>query len=423
MSSDILNHLSFCVIDLETTGSLPKQDRIIDIGLIKVVNFEIVAEKNFLINPKMRIPHFIQRLTKIKQKDVEKAPIIDDVMDEVVDFIGDSILVAHNISFDIPFLNGVLTRLKRPLLSNNTLCTHIMTRNLIPEIISSNLTYMNQLFDLPAFKAHRALEDARMTAHLLIHYLHFFEHRNLSKVNQLYYPANKFELHKRVFLKDQKQEFTDLISKAQTPFYISFKSTEGQIITSFPVKALAESQELIDASLSHPEIEKMTIELLDNYFQGLLVCQKHFKRFSEKSKKQLTSHFENLFRNPNDIDYKDYDTIVSKHLVPKQFTVYLPAKVNSLSHKLIFKHPNHQKKFLNQMRKLKQTMKKKKATKDSENALEMTINRYLSEFEDNYLFFNFEEIIENPDKSWESISKVLKLQTLPEGDVFPSQYL
>lgn len=422
MSLETLNHLSFCVIDLETTGSLPQKDRIIDIGLIKVVNFEIVEEKNFLINPRMKIPHFIQRLTKIKQKDVEKAPIIDDVIDEVVDFIGDSILVAHNISFDIPFLNGVLSRIKRPLLSNNTLCTHIMTKNLIPETISSNLTYMNQLFNLPAFKAHRALEDARMTAHLLIHYLHFFEHRKLSKVNQLYYPANKFEFHKRVFSKKQKDLFVELIGKAQTPFHLSFRAGEGKVIKSFPVNSLTSAKEMIDSAMNHPDTQKMTIELLDSYFQGMLISQKHYQRLSEVDKKELVDHLELLWTSNANINYRVFELIVTKHLIPKQFCAYLPSKANSLAHKLIFKHPNHHKKFLNQVRKLKQ-YRKKKNNKQVDLPFEELINSYLSQSKEDYLFFSYDDVLENPDTTWEKISNTLKLQAEVSVKSFPIQYL
>ncbi|RPJ78868.1 MAG: 3'-5' exonuclease [Alphaproteobacteria bacterium] len=117
-SFQLLNELSFCVFDLETTGGNHVNDKIIEIGLVRVENLKIVAQKSFLIKPEMHIPDFIQKLTNIKEADVNDAPLIEDVIDEILEFMGDSILVAHNTSFDVPFFNSVLRRLDREELKN-----------------------------------------------------------------------------------------------------------------------------------------------------------------------------------------------------------------------------------------------------------------------------------------------------------------
>ena len=117
-SYELINNLSFCVFDLETTGGNHHSDKIIEIGLVKVENFKIVDEIAFLVKPEVHIPEFIQKLTSIKDSDVDGAPVIEDVIDEILDFMGDSILVAHNTSFDIPFFNSVLKRLGKEELKN-----------------------------------------------------------------------------------------------------------------------------------------------------------------------------------------------------------------------------------------------------------------------------------------------------------------
>ena len=170
-SIDLLRDLSFCVIDLETTGGNHDSDQIIEIGMVRIEGLEIADEKNFLIDPGMRIPDFIQKLTSIKQKDVKGCPKIEDVIDDIVDFIGDDVIVAHNISFDLPFLNSVLRRLGKEELDNRNLCTNVMTKHMIPEIMSSNLNYMSQLFEIDHSKAHRAYDDAMATARLLLKFL------------------------------------------------------------------------------------------------------------------------------------------------------------------------------------------------------------------------------------------------------------
>ena len=101
-SDKIINDLEFCVIDLETTGGNAQKDRIIEIGMVKIKNREITSTKSFLVNPNIPIPEFIQKLTNIKQADVADAPVIEDIIEEVVEYIGEDIIVAHNISFDVP---------------------------------------------------------------------------------------------------------------------------------------------------------------------------------------------------------------------------------------------------------------------------------------------------------------------------------
>lgn len=148
-SNELLNSLKFCVIDLETTGGNPETEKIIEIGMVKIENRRISEERSFLINPQKDIPDFVQKLTGIRKADVEHSPKIEEVIDEIIQFIGDTILVAHNTSFDIPFLNGVLKKLQRPTMDNKVICTNIMTKYMIPDIMSSNLNYMSSIFGIP----------------------------------------------------------------------------------------------------------------------------------------------------------------------------------------------------------------------------------------------------------------------------------
>ena len=191
--------LSFVAIDLETTGSNYEFDQIIEIGLVKVEHLEVTDELHYLINPGVSIPPFVQKLTAISPEDLVDCPRIEGVMDELLSFIGESIVVAHNISFDLPFFNSVLQRLGRDPLTNHSLCTNLMGRYLIPGILSSNLGYMGQLFNIPHCHAHRALEDARACAHLLLKFLQVFIRKGICKVNQLYYPQSRFELDRADF--------------------------------------------------------------------------------------------------------------------------------------------------------------------------------------------------------------------------------
>ena len=122
--------------------------RLLKLDWLKLKTFEIIDQNDYLINPEIDIPPFIQKLTDITPLDVEGCPTIEEVIDDILEFMGDSILVAHNTSFDVPFLNSVLRRLGKDELDNKSVCTNLMTKYLIPNLLNSNLHYMSKIFDL-----------------------------------------------------------------------------------------------------------------------------------------------------------------------------------------------------------------------------------------------------------------------------------
>ena len=125
---DLLRSLVFCVVDLETTGGSADKDEMFEVGLVRIEDLRVTEERSFRLNPGRDIPDFVQRLTGIKQADVVGCPTFSDVADEIRQFAGDAILVAHNTSFDIPFLNAKLLQAGRPVLENKVLCTNVMTK-------------------------------------------------------------------------------------------------------------------------------------------------------------------------------------------------------------------------------------------------------------------------------------------------------
>ena len=94
----------YIVFDIETTGLDASYDEIIEIGALKIKNNEIVDKFTSLIKPKYPIDEFITELTGITNEMVKDAPLINEVLPRFIDFIGDEILVGHNINFDINFV-------------------------------------------------------------------------------------------------------------------------------------------------------------------------------------------------------------------------------------------------------------------------------------------------------------------------------
>ena len=226
VSRDLLLNLKFCALDLETTGGNLETDQIIEIGMAKIEHLKITERKSILLRPEIKIPVFIQRLTSIRQKDVRNARKIEDCIDEIVDFLGDAILVAHNTSFDIPFFNSVLTRLGRPKLQNPAICTNLMTKYLLPHLLNSNLNHMSDLFGIDLPHAHRALDDATACAKLLLKYLDFFIAKGIHKINSLYYPNQQFQLGKYHLRKPQAAELAEFLALPQHPFSLVVKGED-----------------------------------------------------------------------------------------------------------------------------------------------------------------------------------------------------
>ena len=95
---------TFVVFDLETTGFSPIKDKIIEIGAVKVVNGQITEKFSTFVNPKVPIPFEITQLTSITDQMVLDAPTIEKALPDFLEFVGDAVLVAHNASFDVSFI-------------------------------------------------------------------------------------------------------------------------------------------------------------------------------------------------------------------------------------------------------------------------------------------------------------------------------
>lgn len=348
-SKKLLSELSFCVIDLETTGGNHDMDKIIEIGMVRVSNLEIVDEKNHLIDPEMNIPDFIQKLTSIKQKDVAGKPKIEEIITEIVEFIGDDIIVAHNTSFDVPFLNSVLRRLGSEELNNKVICTNVMTKHMIPEITNSNLNYMSQLFNIGHANAHRAHDDAIATAKLLLKYLDIFIDKGIKKVNQLYYPRNKFELDRIHFENTTSKEvIINKVKENPTSMLITFKGERGLILGTLPIENPVEELSFIEEMMDLIEWEIITIKLMKPFIEGIFQFNNHYLKYPEEIRVKTLEYLNSRYKEesiPKDFSVNAMDFVVSHHLVREQLIVYSFLHLNTNT-KSIFKFPAQKKKML-----------------------------------------------------------------------------
>lgn len=162
----LLNNASYVVFDLETTGLSARYNDIIEFGAVLVEHGLIAKRLDLLINPGSGkiIPPHIEKITNISNELVKNKPVLDEVLPEIIAFIGDHILVSHNAEFDLGFLNAALRRRALKPLTNPTIDTLALSRYLFPEsrghrlgILARNLEVM---YDED--KAHRADFDAEV---------------------------------------------------------------------------------------------------------------------------------------------------------------------------------------------------------------------------------------------------------------------
>lgn len=163
-----LNEHTFVVLDVETTGVSPF-NRVCEIGMTKIVHGEIVDKFDTLINPETSITNTI--FHGIKDWMVKDAPVFSEVAPSLIDFMDDSVLVAHNAPFDMRFMRYELQRLNTDL-SHFALCTLRIARRLHPEYPTHRLDYMLQEYDIINEWAHRAVNDAYCSAKLFLEMKH-----------------------------------------------------------------------------------------------------------------------------------------------------------------------------------------------------------------------------------------------------------
>jgi DNA polymerase III epsilon subunit family exonuclease len=167
MVTDILLP-KFVALDVETTGLKASSQRIIEIALVRFEDGIETARIDRLVNPNRRIPAYISKLTGLRDDDVEDAAPFADLAEEVVEFIGDSPLVGHNVSFDIGFVNAELQRARIGKLVNESIDTLTLATRLVPGLRRPSLDRVAKAVGLSPRKIHRAGIDAEMTAQVAL---------------------------------------------------------------------------------------------------------------------------------------------------------------------------------------------------------------------------------------------------------------
>ncbi|ANU22661.1 PolC-type DNA polymerase III [Planococcus donghaensis] len=152
---------NYVVLDFETTGLRPGSDKIIQIGAVKYMNHEREETMYLMVNPQCPISNTITRITGITNKDVADSPVIEEVAHELIDFIGDLPIIAHNAPFDMGFLYALEDII--PIPEYTVIDTVKLARKAITQTPNHKLTTLTAFLKLE-HDAHDALGDCLATA-------------------------------------------------------------------------------------------------------------------------------------------------------------------------------------------------------------------------------------------------------------------
>lgn len=176
----------YICFDLETTGFNAKSDKIIEIGAVRVKNNVIQDEFCTFVDPKIPVPERITEVTGITSDMVKGAPTEDIAIKNFIDFCKDSpVLVAHNANFDVSFIKAATKRLGIDF-SFTYVDTVPMSRALIMSIKNHKLDTVAKFLKIPEFNHHRASDDARALAYILIELLKIAsKNKNISTLQEI----------------------------------------------------------------------------------------------------------------------------------------------------------------------------------------------------------------------------------------------
>jgi len=307
MISDDLSNIpydeaEYSVLDVETTGLTPYYHGIIEIGIVKVKGLKIIDKYQTLINPGRQIPYYITEFTGITNDDIFNAPMFEEVVDEISNFISGSIITAHNLSFDRSFINKEFLLVGKEKPTNPQLCTLRLSKRLYPDLRSRSLSNLSYYFGVKLINAHRALPDAEATAKILIRML-----KNLKKNEEVKTLTDLLSLqvvpsHRETRIKISEHLKEDVYSLPEASGVYYFLNSKGRVIYIGKAKSLSKrvrSYFLLTAPRKAKRIIKQTkrikYEITNSELTALLTEAESIKIINPKHNLQLKNYGNKYF--------------------------------------------------------------------------------------------------------------------------------
>ncbi len=261
---------AFIVFDIETTGFSFMEDRITEIGAVKIQGGEIIDRYSQLVNPQRSIPEKVVTITGITEDMVRDKPTLDQILPDFMAFAGDGVLVAHNAKFDVSFIRYACDQQGIPF-NPTVVDTLSLARMLLKDMKRHKLNLIAKYLGIELLEHHRAVHDAEATAQILLRFFQMLTEKNISNLNELNaYGASQFDYTKeeayhalilvqnQVGLKNLYEMVTHshietFYKKPRIPKSLLESKREGLILGT-----ACESGELFQAILSNQEEERVS---------------------------------------------------------------------------------------------------------------------------------------------------------------------
>jgi DNA polymerase III subunit epsilon len=216
--------VTFCVVDLETTGGSAEHCAITEIGAVKLRGGQTLGTFHTLVNPGQVIPPEIVVLTGITQSMVVPAPRIEQVLPSFVEFASGCVIVGHNVRFDLSFLNAAMARHGWPRLAHPVVDTCSLARRLVrDEVANCKLSTLAERFRVTTRPTHRALDDALATGEVLHHLIERASSWGVMGLDDLI-ALPKLSAHPQA----SKLNLTDRLPRS--PGVYLFKNRQGRVL-------------------------------------------------------------------------------------------------------------------------------------------------------------------------------------------------
>lgn len=220
-----LNSATYVVFDVETTGLSVTTCQIIELAAIKMTKGKEVDRFTAFVNPRRKIPHHITQLTGITDEMVADAPSLAQVIPDFREFIGDSVLVAHNAGFDIGFIQHALLLSGLPAVDNPVLDTLELSRSLYPKLKNHRLNTLADTCKVELNNHHRAIDDSVALGHILFCMIRDAAAKGVTCLSQIdALPRNRAAwrpFHCNIYARSQqgKKALYKLVSLSHTEYY------------------------------------------------------------------------------------------------------------------------------------------------------------------------------------------------------------
>jgi DNA polymerase III subunit epsilon len=185
-----LNEVVFVALDFETTGLYPAVDRVIEAGLVKFTLAGVQETFETCVNPQQLLPAEASRISGITEMDLVEAPTMNTVFPRIKEMLENCVILAHNLNFDYGFLSAEAQRLGETVSHQWGIDTVALSKTVYKGLPSYSLQNLASSLGINTFRAHRALDDARLCGELFLSCLSQIENSSEMLVEDLFRFSN-----------------------------------------------------------------------------------------------------------------------------------------------------------------------------------------------------------------------------------------